>query len=384
MIALLLSPGLAFQPELACRIVVEQDVGQDVWAELVQNFDSTLVWVCFPFACLAFAFILYTHVKFPQIHAHPGDLILTVSIAAFVIECCYLASSIYYRASEPALIPDDFGGFCSAVAFFNIAGTYSMYIYNGLFYLLFIQHARNTALHRPTPSPLFMHLAALLLLAVIVVVAFSTGQVGLTLYGVCSLQSSYVTPFFEVATLLFFFAVSLVSLIVVGRILPSVAELATIRRQVLRYNLLYLLLFAVILAMIAVSKVTTTAQCLHKSYRMIRAFIALGNLALFAVMLLLAVLRGLHPAVWDHFFRRERASPVGHEVEMAMLAQPHGQSWMEELAYKYSYEFGYCLLTALKIALTYDYPHDPQDQTAVIYREKSIFNLTQESCAQLH
>lgn len=314
--------------------------------ELIRNFDSTLVFACFPVSLCCFLFLIYTHFKFPQLRAHPNGLMVMVGVAAFLLSCSYLASSIYYRANH-SLIPQGFKGFCQTMAFFNIVGSYSIYLYNGLYYLLFILQARNTTLQRPQHSALLVHAAVLLALSVILTVAFSTGRVGLTIYGVCSLQATIVTPLFEVAMIVFFFGLSLASIFVVGKLLPSVSELLPVRRQVMRYNACYLAFFAVVFTTLIVSKVTTTAKCQQASYRHIGLFITLGNLTVFAMLLILFVLRVLHPVVWTHYFGTRRTPPV-HDVEMAILSAPQS-NWMEELAAKYTWEFRNTLLNAVRV-----------------------------------
>lgn len=256
---------------------------------------------------LSTSFIILTFIRYKEARAPPGDLILGISIAEFVLTIHWMVSAARFL-TYPDEPPKSNSSFCKANAVISmIAGAYE-FLYNCSFCLFVTWKIRSVLKGGTLRRDVFHIVCFLICLCLMIGLAFES-DLGKNLFGTCSVKAISKFPLIGPLLLVIYVVLAFATIYYFKKNVPNDERFKEYREGFLNYYYKYVKACSIIWSVLAVCNIAAVANCFSSKGGIagLNVFLTLGNICKLFTPLVLSFLRYQDPFLKNkvnRFFKR--------------------------------------------------------------------------------
>ncbi len=235
------------------------------------------------------SFIIITFIKYKQCRKQPGDIILGISVADFILSSHWFITALFSNHGRFGPHTDEDSLFCHINAVFSVIGGVFTFLYNVSFCLYVILVIRN-ALKKSTIWRKRFHVVVFTFTFIILLYCIWNKTLGQTKYGTCSMKSSSKKAYFSFVPLILFIIFAWVTLVYIRMRLPNAKKILKAKNELITFYSIYILIISVFYLMIAIMFMynSTKDEVVSFNHKMINTA---GNIAKIANSVILGFIR---------------------------------------------------------------------------------------------
>ena len=262
------------------------------------------------------SFIILTFVKYKQTREPPGDIILGISIAEFVLTIHWMVSAGRFL-SYPNEPPKSGSTFCFANSIISMtAGTYE-FLYNCCFCLFVIYKVRSVLKGSAIRRDIFHILCLIITLCLMLGLGYQN-SLGKNLFGTCSVKAVSKFPLIGPILFVIYVVLAFATIYYFKKTVPNDERFRQYREDFLNYYYKYVKACSIIWSVLAFCNIVAVANCFTNDGGVagLNIFLTLGNCSKLFTPLVLSFLRYQDP------FIKKRVNRFCRKLKNWILRKP--------------------------------------------------------------